>query len=130
MPGDAREREPSAARGSLRPRGRARSAAPEPEGELRTAAHTLAWLLPFMLLVVAIVAVPLRILDEQGLPRYRVLSDELREVDATNQRLEREVRALQREVEALESDPAAIERVARDELGMIRDDELVFQFPE
>ncbi|MAT27320.1 MAG: septum formation initiator protein [Sandaracinus sp.] len=83
-----------------------------------------------MLLVVAIVAVPLRILDEQGLPRYRVLSDELREVDATNQRLEREVRALQREVEALESDPAAIERVARDELGMIRDDELVFQFPE
>ena len=97
---------------------------------LRTAAHTLAWLLPFMLLVVAIVAVPLRILDEQGLPRYRVLSDELREVDATNQRLEREVRALQREVEALESDPAAIERVARDELGMIRDDELVFQFPE
>lgn len=92
--------------------------------------RTAAWLLPFGLLVMAIVAVPLRILDEQGLPRYRLLEQELREVDAQNQRLEREVRDLTRDVEALRSDPAAIERIARDELGMVRDEELVFQFPD
>lgn len=91
---------------------------------------TAAWVLPFALLVMAIVAVPLRILDERGLPRYRVLKTELQQVDARNERLRREVRALQQEVDALRRDPAAIEQVARDELGMIRDDEIVFQFPE
>jgi cell division protein FtsB len=90
----------------------------------------LSLLLPFGLLVLAIVAVPLRILDEQGLPRYRALKDELREVSAQNDRLEREVRDLLREVEGLENDPVAIERIARDELGMVREGELVFQFPE
>ena len=91
---------------------------------------TAAWVLPFALLVMAIVAVPLRILDERGLPRYRVLKSELSDVQAGNERLRREVRALQQEVDGLRTDPAAIEQVARDELGMIRDDEIVFQFPE
>ncbi len=97
---------------------------------MRRFGTTAAWVLPFALLVMAIVAVPLRILDERGLPRYRVLKTELQQVDARNERLRREVRALQQEVDALRRDPAAIEQVARDELGMIRDDEIVFQFPE
>lgn len=96
---------------------------------MRSWAHTAAWLVPFALLVMAIVAVPLRILDEQGLPRYRLLDAELRELQVENERLAREVRGLQREVDELANDPDAIERVARDELGMIRDGELVFQFP-
>ena len=89
---------------------------------------TASWLLPFALLVTAIVAVPLRILDEQGLPRYKILRAELSEVRAQNERLRRDVRDLTRDVEALEHDPDAIERIARDELGMVRDDEIVFQF--
>ena len=93
-------------------------------------ARALAWLLPFGLLLLAIVAVPLRILDSQGLPRYRALRTELAEVKTQNARYRREVRDLEREVRALRSDPAAIERIARDELGMIRRGELVFQFPE
>ena len=79
--------------------------------------------------MLAIIAVPLRILDERGLPRYRVLKTELYEVEAANERLEAEVRALAKEVDALRGDPSAIERVARDELGMVREGELVFQFP-
>lgn len=97
---------------------------------MRRFGTTAAWVLPFALLVMAIVAVPLRILDERGLPRYRVLKSELREVASGNERLRREVRALQQEVDGLRTNPAAIEQVARDELGMIRDDEIVFQFPE
>lgn len=88
------------------------------------------WILPFALLVLAIVAVPLRILDDQGLPRYRRLHDELLDVREQNARLEREARALERDVEALRTDPHAIERIARDEFGMVREGELVFQFPE
>lgn len=92
------------------------------------AAENAAWLLPFGLLVVAIIAVPLRILDDQGLPRYRELKAELTEVQEINAGLRREVEELAAEVEALRTDPEAIERIARDELGMVRDDEIVFQF--
>jgi cell division protein FtsB len=91
--------------------------------------RAVAWMLPFGLLLVSIVSVPLGILDEQGLPRYRALRAELAEVERTNDRLRRDVRSLEREVEALRTDTAAIERIARDELGMIRDDEMLFQFP-
>jgi cell division protein FtsB len=88
------------------------------------------WLLPLALLVATGVLVPVRMLDAQGLPRYRALTVELREVERDNERLAREVAELSREVTALRADPAAIERLARDELGMVRDQEVVFQFPE
>ena len=84
---------------------------------MRRFGTTAAWVLPFALLVMAIVAVPLRILDERGLPRYRVLKAELREVEGRNERLRREVRALQQEVDALRTDPRAIEQVARRRAG-------------
>ena len=76
------------------------------------------------------VAVPLRILAEEGLPRYRALQAEQVDLDAQNERMRREVRDLQREVEALRTDPGAIERIARDELGMVRPGEVIFQFSE
>ena len=90
----------------------------------------LAWLLPFGVLVLAIVAVPLHLLDESGLPRYQVLDKELAQIRAENERVEREVLDLSREVEALRTDPLAIERIARDDLGMVLEGELIFQFPE
>ena len=92
-------------------------------------ARAVAWMLPFGLLVLSIVSVPLAILDEQGLPRYRALKSELADVRRVNERMRRDVEDLQREVAALRSDPEAIERIARDELGMVRDDEILFQFP-
>ena len=86
-------------------------------------------MLPFGLLILSIVSVPLSILDDEGLPRYRALKDELSEIERVNERLGRDVEQLDREVQALRSDPEAIERIARDELGMIRADEILFQFP-
>ncbi len=93
-------------------------------------ATTLAWLLPLTLLVGSIVSVPLMVLDEQGLPRYRALRAELAELRRETDQLRDDVRAQGREVEALRADPEAIERIARDELGMVREGEIVFQFPE
>ena len=86
--------------------------------------------LPIGLLLVAIVSVPVRILAADGLPRYRALLAKREEVRRENERLRREVRALRREVTALRTDPRAVERIARDELGMVREGELIFQFPE
>jgi cell division protein FtsB len=92
--------------------------------------RTLVWLLPLGLLMTSVVLVPVRMLDAQGLPRYRALRDELRHVERENERLAREVSDLTRQVDALKADPAAIERIARDELGMVRENEVVFQFAE
>jgi len=89
---------------------------------------TLAWLLPLGLLLFAIVFVPLRILEDEGLPRYRALRAELHQTREANERTRREVLDLQRRVARLRSEPEAIERIARDELGMLRSDEIVFQF--
>ena len=85
---------------------------------------------PFGILIVAIVAVPVRILDDDGLPRYRALAAQIHEVEARNDRLREEVRARSHEVASLRSTPEAIERVARDELGMVREGEIVFQFAD
>jgi cell division protein FtsB len=95
---------------------------------MQRAGQTASWLLPFCLLVTAIVAVPLRILDEQGLPRYRALLHQRNAIRAENERLRREVRDLERDVQALRTQPETIERIARDELGMVREGEIVFQF--
>lgn len=51
------------------------------------------------------------------------LSQELTEFEAQNEELRIEIAALR-------SDRRYIERIARTELGMVRDDELVFQFAE
>ena len=115
----------------------ARSACPPPapteRGDGERSRYTAsfaaaAWLLPFGLLCFAVIAVPMLILDEQGLPRYEELRDELRETRAENHELRRGVRSLQREVSTLRTDTEAVERIARDELGMVRQDELIFQF--
>ena len=80
-------------------------------------------------MVMAIMTVPTLVLDEQGLPRYRQLRDELHELRDSNEELVREIAELKSEIEALRSDPSYIERIARDELGMVRAEEFVFQFP-
>jgi cell division protein FtsB len=95
--------------------------------EVRT---PLSWLLPLGLLLFAIVFVPLRILEAEGLPRYRALRAELQQTRDNNARLRREVVELQQRVVRLRENPEAIERIARDEIGMLRRDELVFQFSE
>jgi len=97
---------------------------------MREARTPLSWLLPLGLLLFAIVFVPLRILEAEGLPRYRALRAELQQTRDNNARLRREVVELQRRVVRLREDPEAIERIARDEIGMLRRDELVFQFSE
>lgn len=90
--------------------------------------RSMAWLLPFGLLVYALFSVPVRILSEDGLPRYRQQRELLARIKQENAQLSADIARLDRESRALLYDPDAVERVARDELGMIRDGELLFQF--
>lgn len=84
--------------------------------------------LPIAMLSLALVAVPVLVLQPQGLPRLRALQKELDTVNADNDELRRDVQHLRIDVRQLRDDPAAVERIARDELGMVRRSEVVFQF--
>jgi len=80
------------------------------------------------MLSLALVSVPVLVLEPQGLPRLRALQKELDQVNAENDDLRHEVGRLRVEVRQLRDDPAAVERIARDQLGMVRRSEVVFQF--
>ena len=84
--------------------------------------------LPIAVLVLAVVGAPILIFEPEGLPRMRALHKELDDVTAENVALRRDVTRLRAEVDKLRSDPAAIERIARAELGLVHKNELVFEF--
>ena len=69
--------------------------------------------------------VPYHIVKVSGLARTIDLRRDLAALRAHNQELAAENERLAREAEALRSDPAAIERVARDELGWVHTGEVV-----
>jgi cell division protein FtsB len=85
-------------------------------------------LLPIGILGIAFVSVPLLILKPEGLPRMRALDKELAQVEAENQELRRDVARLRVDVADLRDNPAAVERIARSKLGLLRKSEVVFQF--
>lgn len=88
------------------------------------------WLrgLPLAVLTVSLVAVPVLLLEPQGLPRMRALEGELRGVEAENAELRRDVGKLRSDVKELRENPTAVERIAREQLGLVRKSEVVFQF--
>jgi cell division protein FtsB len=95
---------------------------------MASSAAVLERTLPIGMLTLALVAVPVLVLEPAGLPRLRALQKELDVVNAENCELRRDVVRLRVEVRDLRDDPAAVERIARDQLGMVRRSELVFQF--
>jgi cell division protein FtsB len=92
--------------------------------------HPDVWLrgLPLAVLTVSLVAVPVLLLEPQGMPRMRALDRELKGVEAENTELRRDVAKLRAEVKELRENPAAVERIAREQLGLVRKSEVVFQF--
>jgi cell division protein FtsB len=86
--------------------------------------------LPLGILAVAVVGVPVLVFEPQGLPRLRSLERDLEQVEAENRAAEREIARLRTQVKLLKSDLATIEKVARQELGLVRKSEIVLQLPK
>ena len=84
--------------------------------------------LPLAVLTMALVSVPILVLEPQGMPRMKALETELGGVQAENAELRREVGKLRTEVKQLRDSPTAVERIAREQLGLVRKSEVVFQF--
>jgi cell division protein FtsB len=86
--------------------------------------------LPIGILAVAIVSVPVMIFSASGLDRLNALRHERLRAENEISRLSQQIRELRAEVERMKEDPAAVEQVARDELGLVRQTEIVFQFKD
>lgn len=63
---------------------------------------------------------------EGGFRRYLRLSQDVKSLKDRNTRLTEDNARLRREVEALRDDPRALERAAREELGLVKPGEIVF----
>lgn len=87
-------------------------------------------ILPVAVLALALLGAPLMIFSSEGLPRLRGVEKELYTVEQENRELHREIAVLRARVGRLRDDPAAIEQLARGELGLVRQSEVVFQFPK
>lgn len=85
-------------------------------------------LLPLSILAAATISAPFLIWSDGGLPRLRKLQQEKVEARVRVSRLSEEIRRLRAEVERVKRDPSHVERTARDELGLVRQTEIVFQF--
>jgi cell division protein FtsB len=86
--------------------------------------------LPLSLLALALISVPVMILSPMGLSRLNGLVEEKRQAEDEIGRLSQEIKELRAEVQRIKKDPAAVERAARDELGLVRATEVVFQFKD
>jgi cell division protein FtsB len=86
--------------------------------------------LPLGILALAVIAVPILVFSPAGLGRLANLRRERAEAELEIARMNQQIRQLRAEVQRMKHDPAAVERVARDELGLVRQTELVFQFKD
>ena len=86
--------------------------------------------LPLGILAVAVIGVPVLVLEPQGLPRLRSLERDLEQVENENRAVEREIVRLRAQVHLLKDDLETVEHVARTELGLIRKSEIVLQLPK
>lgn len=85
-------------------------------------------LLPLGMLLVAAVSVPVMFWSPSGLARLEALQAQKRDLAVEMKRLERDIQRLRFEADNIKTSPSSIERVARDELGLVRQTELVVQF--
>jgi cell division protein FtsB len=85
-------------------------------------------LLPASLLLLAATSVPVLVWSSTGLARLEALEQQRKGLELEVQHLEREIERLRIQAESIKTSPTSIERVARDELGLVRQTELVMQF--
>ena len=85
-------------------------------------------LLPLALLLGAGVSVLWMLWSPQGLARLTALERERATLNGEVERVSREIERLRHEVQHIKTAPSSVERVARDELGLVRQSEFVVQF--
>lgn len=85
------------------------------------------WALPWLGLGLFLT---LAVLGDKGLVRQWQLHDEAAVLQGELDRIERETALLERDVRGLKGDPRHIERVARERLHLVRENEILYRFEE
>jgi cell division protein FtsB len=78
----------------------------------------------FILILLMLLAVT--VFGQRGLLHMTRLKDELRRFEASNQKLQQENLTLKRQIEQLKNDRHHLEDLARDELGLAKENELIY----
>jgi cell division protein FtsB len=85
--------------------------------------YTYLILLVFMILLIAYYT----IFGDRGILKMRKLGNNLENIRASTQKLQEENEGLKREIRLLQEDEEYIERIAREELGLAREDEIIYK---
>ena len=83
---------------------------------------------PWWAVVTIVVLLVLALFGDKGVLRALQAHRQEADLEAQVRDLEAANASLRREIEALRNDPRTIENLARKELGMVKDGELVYQF--
>jgi cell division protein FtsB len=67
---------------------------------------------------------------DPGLIKYRALNNTKKSLEKEISQIEKENKLLQAQINSLKEDPFYIEKYAREEFGLARPDEYIFQFQE
>ena len=88
------------------------------------------WRLPLIPVALILIILGFALFGQKGILRTLQANRHQAELEAELRDQEATIRRLKEEIEALRSDPKYIESIARRELGMVKEDELVYQFSE
>ncbi len=84
----------------------------------------------FLILIFLFILGLLTFFGENGILHLFQLEKELSRIQENNKALNEENQKLREEIKKLQSDQRYIEEVARKELGMVKEDEIIYQFEE
>lgn len=82
----------------------------------------------FGLLTIAVLV--LAVFNDKGMLQVRNQSNKLTDIQDEVQKLDAENKQLKKEIQALRTDPTTIERLAREELKLVKPGEIVLVSPE
>lgn len=83
---------------------------------------------PWWVVLILVALIAMALFGDKGVLRALQANREKLELEAQVKALETSNAELRREIEALRNDRRTIENLARKELGMVRDGELIYQF--
>jgi len=78
----------------------------------------------FILILLALLSIT--VFGQRGLLHMTRLKEELKRFEVSNQKLQEENTALKKEIEQLKNDRRHLEDLARDELGLAKENELIY----
>ncbi len=81
------------------------------------------------LLCLAAVSLPFVVFGESGFGRVKRLEEQVEEIRAKNRSVEWEIQELSREIRHIQENPQVVKQIAREDLGYVASDEIVFIVP-